>query len=167
VELEGITVLSLGSTQTRVRNEPQRIELVGSGRRDDDQLVTTRLVSKRGDRRERRGRGERDRDREGRPDRREGGGRGRRPGGERGERGERSDRRPRHPAPPPLPERPKPKRLRPGRTHREAVLSELPAEQQPIAEEVLRGGIPAVRKAIDAENEKRTAAGEPAVDGKE
>ena len=175
VELEGITVLTLGSTQTRARTEPERIEPVGSGRRDDEELVTTKLVSKgrgdrdRGDRRERRPRtegggadGER-RDRRPRTegDRRDSTTRARRPAGDR------PDRRPRHPVPPPLPERPKPKRLRPGRAHRKAVLAELPPEQQPIAEEVLRGGIPAVRQAIEAENEKRKAAGDAAIDGKE
>ena len=43
--------------------------------------------------------------------------------------------------------RPKPKRLRANRTHRKAALAELPAEQQPVAEQVLKGGIPAVRAA--------------------
>jgi hypothetical protein len=51
--------------------------------------------------------------------------------------------------------------------HRKAVLDDLPAEHQPIAEEVLRGGIPAVRQAIDAENEKRAAAGESAINSTE
>ena len=180
VELEGITVTSLGSTQTRDRTEPERIEVLGS-RPADDQLVTTRLVSKgrgdRGDRGDRRPR----RDRTDRPDRGDRADRGdRRDRNDRGDRSERGegnrrprrsegqgDRRPRHPAPPPVPERPKPKRLRPGRTHRKAVLAELPPEQQPIAEEVLRGGIPGVRQAIDAENEKRKAAGEAPIDGRE
>jgi hypothetical protein len=175
VELEGITVLTLGAAQTRDRKEPERIELVGSGRRDDEELVTTRLVSKgrgdrdRGNRRDRPPRADGDRpsgdrrDRKPRPegDRREGAPRGRRPAGDR------PDRRPRHPVPPPLPERPKPKRLRPGKAHRKAVLAELPPEHQPIAEEVLRGGIPGVRQAIEAENDKRKAAGEAAIDGKE
>lgn len=179
-DIEGVTITSLGSTQARDRKEPERLEILGSSRRDDDQLVTTTLVPKRGgdrDRRDRRPRRDGDRpdgergDRDRRP-RRDGdrpeGDRDRRPRGEgdrrpRGE-GERGERRgPRRPAPPPLPERPKPKRLRPGRTHRKAVLADLPAEQQPIAEEVLRGGIPAVRQAIEAENEKRKAGGEPPV----
>jgi hypothetical protein len=47
------------------------------------------------------------------------------------------------------------------------VLADLPPEQQPIAEEVLRGGVPAVRQAIEAENDKRKAAGDAAIDGKE
>ena len=53
VELEGLTILSLSSTQTRNRAEPERIEIIGSGGRDDE-LVTTHLVGKgRGDRRDR------------------------------------------------------------------------------------------------------------------
>src|SRR5512134_3304703 len=68
IELEGITVLSLGSTQTRQRSEPERIEIVGSGRNADDQLVTTHLVrGGRGDRGDRSDR--RDRDRRPRGDR--------------------------------------------------------------------------------------------------
>ena len=51
--------------------------------------------------------------------------------------------------------------------HRKAVLAELLPEQQPIAEQVLKGGIPAVRQAIDAENEKRAAAGEPPINATE
>ena len=47
------------------------------------------------------------------------------------------------------------------------MLADLPAEHQPIAEEVLRGGIPAVRQAIDAQNEKRAADGEPPVNAAE
>ena len=38
-----------------------------------------------------------------------------------------------------MPQRPKPKRLRPGKTHRSAVLADLPAEQRPIAELALQG----------------------------
>ena len=94
-DIEGVTLLSLGSTQTRARTEPERIEILGSGRRDDDQLVTTQLVSKQ--------RGDRDRrDRRPRSDRPDGerGDRDRRPrrdgeGGGGGGDGERRDRRPR------------------------------------------------------------------------
>ena len=70
------------------------------------------------------------------------------------------------PAPPPRPPvdtRPKPKRLRPNRTHRKAALAELPAEQQPVAEQVLKGGIPAVRAAVAKQNEQARAEGKPEV----
>ena len=49
------------------------------------------------------------------------------------DRGPRPDRRsrPSFSAPPELPQRPKPKRLKPGRAHRNAVLADLPEEQRP------------------------------------
>src|SRR5439155_17079261 len=59
--------------------------------------------------------------------------------------------------------RPRPKRLSPGRRHREAVVASLPPEQRPVAEQVLRGGIPALRQAVDEQNAKARAAGEPAI----
>jgi hypothetical protein len=57
---------------------------------------------------------------------------------------------------------PRARRLNPTNTHRQAVLDSLPPEQQPIAEQVLRGGIPAVRTAIHLEREKAAAEGRPA-----
>ena len=117
-----------------------------------------------------------------RPPRREGEpSRGPRPGGERpaGERptGERTgglprpDRgprperrsRPNFTAPPELPQRPKPKRLKPGRAHRNAVLAELPEEQRPVAERALQGGLPAVRQAVNEQNARLKAEGKPEV----
>ena len=62
-----------------------------------------------------------------------------------------------------MPERPKPKRLRPGRQHRSTVLDELPVEQRPIAEQVLRGGVPAVREAIAKQNEQAKKENRPEV----
>ena len=53
------------------------------------------------------------------------------------------------------------RRLNPGNTHRQEVLASLSPEQQPIAEQVLRGGIPAVRTAIHLEGEKAAAEGRP------
>ncbi|HEY4333936.1 MAG TPA: hypothetical protein VGM78_15250, partial [Ilumatobacteraceae bacterium] len=63
---------------------------------------------------------------------------------------DRRDRRPRpnFTPPPDLPQRPKPKRLKPGRAHRAAVLAGLPEEQRAVAERALQGGIPAVRQAV-------------------
>ncbi|HEY6532374.1 MAG TPA: hypothetical protein VIY72_08730 [Acidimicrobiales bacterium] len=150
------------------RKEPERLEILGPPRRDD-QLVTTQLAPK--------GRGSRDGDR--RP-RREGGrdggregGRESRPGGERargprregdGPGGDRERRarppRPTRPAPEP---KPKPKRLRAARTHRNEVLASLPEEQKPVAEQVLRGGIPAVRQAVEKQNETNKAEGKPEI----
>ena len=65
--------------------------------------------------------------------------------------------------PPAEPPRPKPKRLRAGRTHRRAVLDSLPPEQRPVAEQVLQGGIPAVRQAIEKQNATSTAEGRPEI----
>jgi hypothetical protein len=60
-------------------------------------------------------------------------------------------------------ERPKAKRLRPGRAHRKTLLESLPEEQRPIAEQVILGGLPAVRQAIEKQNSERQAAGEAAI----
>ena len=186
-DLDGVTIVSLAPKQEKKRNEAERIELIGRPQRDD-QLVTSTLASRSGgDRRERRDR----RDRGERPDRGDRPGRGpreRKPredgeeGAQRTERGPREDRPPRTERPerakrsaerrpprprPEVPAKPKPKRLRPGRAHRAAVLNELPPEHRPIAEQVLAGDIPAVRQAIDKENETRTAAGQPTINGAE
>ena len=189
VEIEGyldtLTVTAV-VPQRAPRAEPERLELK-SPAATDQPLVTTALARgtaergggrRRGERardergrdgRERRGRDrdrdrdrrdrDRDRDRAGAPtgggDRRE-----RRSGRERPE--GRHDR-PSHPAPPPVELKPKPKRLRPGKTHRNALLEAVPAEQRPIAEQLVLGGIPAVRQAIDKQNEELKAAGKPLV----
>jgi hypothetical protein len=167
------------------RREPERLELHSAG--GDRPLVTTTLVrertgerrtqGRRGDRRERADRGDRgDRtDRGDRGERRDGAGRRERGDRERG-RSDRDDRRPararkeaRHerperPAPPPPVEsKPKPKRLRPGKIHRTALLGAVPPEQRPIAEQLLQGGIPSVRQAIEKQNEGLRAEGKTEV----
>lgn len=83
------------------------------------------------------------------------------PKGERSEGRERSDRPRRQftEPPPELPTRPKPKRVRPQRTHVDAVLAELPEAHRAIAEKVLAGGLPAVRTAIEAQNKQNVADG--------
>ncbi|HMC41818.1 MAG TPA: hypothetical protein VKI20_02320 [Acidimicrobiales bacterium] len=60
-------------------------------------------------------------------------------------------------------ERPKPKRLSPAHVHRTAALESLPPEQRPIAEQVLRGGIPAVRQAVEAQNKAAREEGTPEI----
>lgn len=139
------------------RKEPERIEVVGTRR--DEPLITQQLVSKgRGGRRDRGDRA----DWGDRGDRGPRGSRGDR--GDRGDSGERRDRRgPRGPRLDPVPERPKPKRLRAGRTHRSAVMDELAVEERPIAEQVLRGGVPAVRDAIAKQNEQAKAENRPEI----
>ncbi|HLG92066.1 MAG TPA: hypothetical protein VKY15_03685, partial [Acidimicrobiales bacterium] len=45
------------------------------------------------------------------------------------------------------------RRLVPGNVHRKALMASLSAEQVPIAEQLMRGGLPAVRQAVDEQNE--------------
>ncbi|HEU0171971.1 MAG TPA: hypothetical protein VFR26_10990, partial [Acidimicrobiales bacterium] len=166
--LDGISIVAVLPPKAP-RAEPERLELKSSG---DQPLVTSTLAPRRSGERGRRndrGRdGDRDRDRGRDGGRRDGARRERR--GDRGDRGERGrDRqegrheRSARPAPPPVEDKPKPKRLRPGKVHRTALLEAVPAEQRPIAEQLLAGGIPAVRQAIDKQNEELKAAGKTEV----
>src|SRR3954447_13797641 len=167
-DLDGVSIVSVTPKQAKRRNEPERIEILARPQRED-QLVTSSVTSRptgeRGNRRDRRDKG----DRPDRPDRRD------RPPrqGDRERTKERGERPPRTPerrpprARPEEPSKPKPKRLRPSRVHRSAVLAELPPEHRPIAEQVLAGDIPAVRQAIEKENATRTAAGQPTINGDE
>ena len=83
--------------------------------------------------------------------------------GDRADRGDRAERRERQPQRAEAPPSPRPKRLSPGNAHRAAVLATLSPEQRPIAEEVLRGGIPGLRQAIEAQNARLRAQGDPEV----
>ena len=49
-------------------------------------------------------------------------------------------------------------------THRNALLATLSPEQLPVAEQLLRGGIPSVRAAIETQNKNASAQGRPTVD---
>ena len=87
-----------------------------------------------------------------------------------GDRGTRPERGPRpegghrrREAPPAAEPAPKAKRLSPANTHRAAVVETLAPEQRPIAEQVLRGGIPAVRQAVDAQNARLREEGQSEV----
>jgi hypothetical protein len=167
--VDGIQITGVVPTKG-ARVEKERLEILGSGGADEP-LVTTTLARPERPRRDgpRRDRGDRG-DRGDRPDgppgdrregppreRREGGGPGGREGGSRPRR-----ERPPRPETPPVPvvERPKAKRLRAGKAHRTALLESLVEEQRPIAEQVVLGGLPAVRQAIEKQNAERTAAGE-------
>ncbi|MGA2521376.1 MAG: hypothetical protein ABSG81_11240, partial [Acidimicrobiales bacterium] len=58
------------------------------------------------------------------------------------------------------PERPeRPRRLQAVSTNRNAALAELRPEQLPVAEQLLRGGIPAVRHAIEEQNARARSEG--------
>ncbi len=104
----------------------------------DDELVTTQRVKK-NDRGGRKGRGGQGRSRDNRGS----------------SRPQRRDEQP---------QRPKPKRLRPKRVHREALLTEIGVEHRPIIEQLLRDGMPGVRKAIEKQNAEAKEAGKPEVD---
>ncbi|MDH3706163.1 MAG: hypothetical protein OES57_08850 [Acidimicrobiia bacterium] len=148
--IDGISVTQVFPPKEKARKEPDRLELLGS--RGDEAGVTTQLVGKKG----RRGR-DRDDDRgRGRRDRKERAG-SRRDGRDR-DRGDKK-RRERQAAPP----RPKVPRLKAGRAHRKAALDALPEVQRPIAEQLLRGGIPAVRQAVAKQNETAKAEGKPLI----
>jgi hypothetical protein len=185
-EIDGITILAILPPKEKKRSEKEHLELIGRG--EEGPTVTTSLVSGRhgrtddivsARRAETVGRSRGDRPRGERT------ARGAPATGERKPHGagvaERSDRPRRAPRPahrvgavPPTddtaakaamsttPVRPKAKRLSPSTRHRNQVLDSLPPEQRPIAEQVLRGGIPAVRTAIHLEREKAAAEGRPA-----
>lgn len=165
--LDSIDIVQVLSGRER-RDRDDRLEVLG---RDEEfvPVIETRARRERGERRD----GDRDRRRRRRDDgdRRREGGAGGRDGGNGGERRPRrdgdndGDRRrgrgrggPRFTPPPEMPQRPRPKRLRPGRKHRTAVLAELPAEQQPVAELALKG-MAAVRTRLAEENQKLAAEG--------
>ncbi len=144
--IDGITVRSVVGGRQR-SDTTEVLELIGGG--DFDPVVETRAKR----------------------DRREGGRKGGRDGGRRrrndGDGKDSEDRRPRREnqrrgprftPPPELPQRPKPKRLKAQRHHRNEVLAALPEEQRPIAELALQG-IAAVRTRLKADNEKATKEG--------
>jgi hypothetical protein len=171
VGLEGIEILSL--TATKPARSPEktegRIEVKGTPKRAPDVSVVLAPGSgrrsrddggERGDRRERRGGGGRTAapDGEGAPraergDRARAGSGPRRPGGRRP--GDSEGRAPRG-------ERP----VTPTSTvHRNAMLAALRPEQIPVAEQLLRGGLQAVRQAIEAQNTAAKAARKPPAAG--
>ena len=148
-DMEGVTIIAVLPPSEKKKDDTV-IEFIGAP------PPPPRDYSKEPERRERKPRRGDRKGREGGG--REGGGRERRPQGDRPER-PRFER----PEKPKLPPKPKAPRLRAGRTHRQALLAELPEEQRPVAEQVLKGGIPAVRAAIDEQNAAAKAAGNPLV----
>ncbi len=169
-ELDGVRIVSVIAPRN-VRAEAERVEIMA---REHAGGVSVQYAERAGGRRE--GGGPR-------------GDRGpRREGGARPERGPRSDdARGERPARAARPDRPvrdsRPdrgadratdrgadrgpakgqKRLNPGRAHRDALLAELAPEKRPVAEQLFRGGIPAVRQAIIDQNAQLKAAGQPEV----
>jgi len=153
--LDGIEVLSVLGGRQRTEDSG-RLELLASDAKFDP-VIETRAKRARG---ERRG--------DDRPRRRDGGGQRDRRGGRRdgdnaggeGREGRRSGQRrgPRFTPPPEVPQRPKPKRLRPGRTHRAEVLGAIAEDRRPIAEVALQG-MAAVRKRLREENKRISESG--------
>ena len=181
--LDGTEVVAVLAPKEKNRAAVQTLDIIARPLKDDE-LVISKLAGRggreRGDRGERGERGDR-KDRGPRRDGdRPGGNRtgGDRPSGDRrprpdgdrrpkpdGDRGPRRDGeganrpdRPRRdrPAPPP---KPKAKRLRAGRTHRKVAIEALDGAEQVIAEQLLIGGIPAVRQAVEKQNEQARLAG--------
>lgn len=174
MDVDGIRVTSVIPVKGK---EPKKVETLELIARDDEPLVTQVLAEKGrgrgGDRGERRGprrEGGRDRKDGDRGPRREGGERGPRSegGGDRGPRSEGARRggndRPRTPAKPKLPPKPKAPRLRAGKTHRNALIDTLPDEQKAVAQELLRGGLQAVRTGLEKQNEQRKVEGQGPID---
>jgi hypothetical protein len=129
--MDGIEIIEAFQPKTK-RPLPETLEILGSGR--DQPLVTTQLAPNRRSR-------DRDRDsgdRRGRQDRRD-----------RGDRRDR-DRRESHRDD----DRPKAKRLRPARTHRQALIDSLPEEQKPVAEKMMRDGVASVEQALRDQRKK-------------
>lgn len=171
--LDGTTVSSVIPPKEKKRDDDGRIELISRTLRDDELVIETRARRGRRDRDDRgdrrRGRdGDRRRRRDGRGDDERGPRRERDERRDRGDRGDRRDgpgrdrtERPRRERSAPL--RPKAKRLRPARVHRKAALEALEQDQRVIAEQVLRGGIPAVRQGVEKMNEQARAEGRPEI----
>ncbi len=180
--VDGVLITAVLAPKAK-RTEAQQLEVLGSGR--DEAAVTTQLVGKRGrgdrgdrgarndrgGRGDKGGRGDNRRDGRGRP---EGRGDGRNRSGGRGDnrgrpegpsgrdsRGSRNERPRRERAAPPA--RPKAKRLRARRTHRDAVLNGLPELQRPLARVVLRDGVPGLRSLIETQNKVAATAGQPEI----
>lgn len=143
--LDGIEVLSVVKARDKA-NRGDTLELLPP----DEPFEAVIETRARRERRDRDGKGRRNRN-----DRR-------RDGDARGDRGDGRERRqrPHFEAPPEVPQRPKPKRLRPGKAHRTEVLAGIPEEQRPIAELALQG-LPAVRSRVNEDNAKLAADGKP------
>jgi hypothetical protein len=158
VGLEGIEILSLSAAKPAHSPEKTegRIEVKGTPRRAPDVSVIlapgsgNRRRDEDEDRRERRGRRRED-DGAARGDRPRGGGGPRRPSGRRPGDGEGRPSRGERPAMPT------------STAHRNAMLAALRPEQIPVAEQLLRGGLQAVRQAIDAQKAAAKSAGKPPV----
>lgn len=156
-ELDGMQVLSV--VKGREKSGMELLELLPV-EENFQAVIETRAKR---DRSDRDGRGGREGGRDGKRGRRDGkrdGGRGRDGEGREGRGDSRGPRRPHFDPPPEVPQRPKPKRLRPGKARRNEVLAEIPEEQRPIAELAIQG-MAAVRTRLAEDNKKLAAEGKP------
>jgi ABC-type sugar transport system ATPase subunit len=187
--MEGIEVLSVTSPKTASPLDPrnERIELIPETKKGPDVIVTY-APKGRGGRRDDRHEGRDGRDGPRRDSKRPSSRGDRKDAptgtGERPPRGPRAERPPREEhAEGAVRERPaRPRTERPGgrtgrperphgpqtppltTTHRNALLATLSPEQLPVAEQLLRGGMPAVRAAVELQNKNATAQGRPTID---
>ncbi len=180
--MEGIEVLAVLPPKTASPLDPrhERVELLPKAAQGPDVIVTYAPKGRGGSRREggRDGDGRRDGSKRpsGRPqskDRTSGTANARPERGPRSESGARPDRGPRserspgatRPTRPGRSERPSGPAAPPmTTTYRNALLATLSPEQLPVAEQLLRGGIPAVRTAVAEQNKNATAQGRPTID---
>lgn len=189
-EIDGIFVTQVLPPKARSGRPPsERIELLGPPERSSRPATAAKVTGRSG--RKRNGEGERGRGRSGERDsrgsrrkreperskrersadsegegpqrrkRRDSDGRRRRDGG--GKRQAPDGAAKAQPETAERPPRPKARKLRPGRKHRDALIASLPAEQQVVAEQVARGGLAAVRAEITEQNRKAAADGSPEV----
>ncbi len=170
--LDGTTVTALLPLKTKTDGRSaERIEVLGSPKRGPDVNVVLAPSSRRRREGGPDGRGESRRPRREGPPRREGaarrgpeGSRGRDAGSARdGDRGDRRRSGPARTGSQDAPARGRTRRPAPSTTYRNAALATLKPEQLPVAEQLLRGGIPAVRQAIEEQNARARAEGRPEV----
>lgn len=166
-EIDGIEVLSILASKTS-SPLPELLEIKGSrGPVEGGVSSDLRRPLRDGDRGDRKPRRDGDK-RGGRPSGPRPEGRGPRPEGAGGERRPRPagatgprPERPKREAPAP---KPKPKRLVAGRTNRDALLEGLGEAERRIADQLMSGGINAVRQSLDAQKRALEAEGKEAVD---
>ncbi len=152
-EIDGIFITAVMPAKGRSgRPDDERIELLGST--TEFQGVTTQLAKKGRSGKKKDGRRRDD----GKKNRAKGAGRDR---DGKGRKASRDDKTTKTKAD--APAKPKPKKLKPGRAHRKALIEGLPEEQRVIAEQVSRGGIAAVRKEIEEQNRRAEEEGTDAV----
>ncbi|MFZ9707200.1 MAG: hypothetical protein ACO3CG_05090 [Ilumatobacteraceae bacterium] len=152
IDMDGPVVLSIAPVVKRERNVTL-LAVTGSGAEFKPVTeISTNKRSKPPRDKSARGKGGKG----GRGDRRE-------RGGVAGEGASRGPRREFTPPPPALAKRPRAARLRPGNTHRTAVLEALKPEERVLAEKALEGGIGAVRQAVKAQNDRLKKDGKPEI----